>query len=54
MVLSFTFLELGQSCMSSESAWLTPVVLRSAMIEQASAAIPEGHRHPHPTAAQPP
>jgi hypothetical protein len=40
MVLSFTFLELGQSCMSSESAWLTLVVLRSSMMEKVSVAIP--------------
>ncbi len=39
MVLSFAFLELGQSCVSSESAWLTPVVLRSAVIDQARVTI---------------
>lgn len=40
MVLSFTFLELGQSCLSSESAWLTPVVLRTSMMKQVSVTIP--------------
>lgn len=32
MVLSFTFLELGQEAMSSGMAWLTPVCLRSNVI----------------------
>lgn len=35
MVMSFSFLELGQAAMSMESAWLTPVCVRSSMLDQA-------------------
>ena len=35
MILSFTFLELGQEAMTSGLAWLTPVCLRSNMLDKA-------------------
>lgn len=35
MVLSFTFLELGQAAMSSSSAWVIPVCVRSKLIQSA-------------------
>lgn len=33
MVLSFTFLELGQAALSAEWAWFTPVVVRTTMLQ---------------------
>lgn len=33
MVLSFTFLELGQAAMTDGTAWMTPIVVRSNMID---------------------
>ena len=35
MILSFTFLELGQEAMTSGLAWLTPICLRSNMLDKA-------------------
>lgn len=32
MVLSFTFLELGQAALSAEWAWFTPIVVRTTMM----------------------
>ena len=34
MVLSYTFLELGQRAMTLECGWLTPVILRHNYMEQ--------------------
>ncbi len=34
MVLSFTFLELGQAAMMNGTAWLTPVCVRTSKIGQ--------------------
>jgi hypothetical protein len=34
MVLSFSFLELGQFALSNGSGWLTPVVLRDNMMNK--------------------
>ena len=34
MVLSFSFLELGQSALSTASAWITPMVIRTTMLHQ--------------------
>jgi hypothetical protein len=34
MVLSFTFLEMGQLAISDGSAWLTPVCVRTSMINK--------------------
>ena len=34
MVLSFSFLELGQFALSNGSGWLTPVVLRERIMDQ--------------------
>ncbi len=34
MICSFTFLELGQAAVSDGSGWLTPVCVRTNMIDQ--------------------
>ena len=34
MVLSITFVELGQAAMSSGAAWLTPICVRASLIDQ--------------------
>ncbi len=36
MVLSFSFMELGQQAISDGSGWLTPVVLRESIIAKAT------------------
>jgi len=40
MVLSFTFLELGQDCISNGLAWITPVVVRTAILRKVTGAWP--------------
>jgi hypothetical protein len=39
MVVSFTFLELGQQHVSDGTAWLTPICLRTTKIDQVAVAI---------------
>lgn len=34
MVLSFTFLELGQAAMAEGVAWLTPICIRTNVIDK--------------------
>ena len=34
MVLSFSFIELGQFALSNGSGWLTPVVLRDSIMDK--------------------
>ena len=34
MVLSFSFLELGQLAVSNGSAWLTPICIRAVMLDK--------------------
>ncbi len=37
MILSFTFLELGQSAVSDGSGWVTPVCVRTAILDEVNA-----------------
>jgi hypothetical protein len=39
MVVSFTFLELGQQHVTDGTAWLTPICLRTTKIDQVAVAI---------------